>query len=54
MAASKKGHIKVVKTLAVAGADLSAKTKKGTTALTLAEKKNHVEIMEFLVEAGAN
>jgi hypothetical protein len=46
-------NLAVVKVLVKHGVDINAKTNKGITLLSLAEKKNHVAIVDFLESKGA-
>ena len=46
-------NLAVVKVLVKHGVDINAKTTQGITLLSLAEKKNHFEIVDFLESKGA-
>ncbi|CAD6199009.1 unnamed protein product [Caenorhabditis auriculariae] len=46
--AAQKGHLSAIKLLVENGADVHLKDRNGCTALSLAEKENHEEIVEYL------
>ena len=46
----KQGHSEIVQTLLLAGANPEIKTKKSSTALTLAAEKNHIDIVMMLAQ----
>ena len=53
--AAKRGDLKVVKALVGSDADLlSAKDKDGSTPLHCAAWKGHLEVVEYLLDRGAN
>jgi len=53
MAAAQNDHLEVVRELLAQGADVNAKTNKGTTALRVASKNRHNKVRELLVNSGA-
>ena len=53
MAAVEKKHTLVVKLLLSKGANVHLKEKRGETALMLAEKKDEIDIITLLKQAGA-
>ena len=54
MAACRKGHVEVVRTLLDAGADKNFANKDGRTALMLAFEFGQAEVLDLLLDAGAN
>ena len=54
MHASCNGHLKIVRLLAQAGAQMDSQDGEGSTALLLAGSAGHIEVVAFLLEAGAN
>ena len=52
--AAEKNDILGVKMWLMAGADINAKDKWGNTALMLASRYGHTDIVKMLIEAGAN
>ena len=52
-AAAKLGHLAVVKALVAAGADLTATSSVGGTALHAAAQEGRTEVAKVLVDAGA-
>jgi len=48
MMAAEKGHLSTFKTLMNAGADINAKNKFGHTALTIAQKNGHPDIVQTI------
>jgi ankyrin repeat protein len=54
MYACGKGNLKIAEVLVNNGADVNAKSNKGTTSLMLACYMNHLPIVEFLLDKGAN
>jgi ankyrin repeat protein len=53
MAACQEGHLDIVKLLIEKGADVKAKDNSGSTALMIASKNGHTQIVEFLKAHGA-
>ena len=53
MSAAHWGQVDVVKMLLVKGADVNAKGYRGETALTIASKNKHQEVVELLKKVGA-
>jgi ankyrin repeat protein len=51
MASAHEGHLKAALALILANADLNAENRKGQTALTLAKKNGHAEIVEVFEKA---
>ncbi|XP_032454528.1 G patch domain and ankyrin repeat-containing protein 1 homolog isoform X1 [Nasonia vitripennis] len=54
MSAAYSGHFDIVNFLLMLGADLKAKDKSGLTAMDLAAKKNHLQIISSLKEHSLN
>ena len=52
--ASDKGHVEVVRSLLMAGADTDLIGEHGSTPLRFASCAGHVEVVRLLLEAGAN
>jgi len=48
MYAAREGDLRVVKFLVGKGAKVNAQSKEGETALKLAEKEGHAEVVKFL------
>ena len=53
MLAASNGRLEVVKTLIEADADMDMEDSTGQTAIMLAEKGGHKEIVEYLRKSGA-
>jgi ankyrin repeat protein len=53
MLASQIGHTGVIRALLAGKADVNAKAGNGATALMLASKYRHQEVVKLLKEAGA-
>jgi len=53
MTASSKGNDNIVKLLLGKGADVNAKAKDGWTALMIASRKGHQEVVNLLKAHGA-
>lgn len=53
MKAAEYGHVKVVKLLLEAGADVNEKTGGGFTPLILAAENGHVEVVDLLMKKPA-
>ena len=51
--AARRGDSAIVKALLAKGADVTAKDKKGETALMHAKRGGHTEILDLLKRAGA-
>jgi ankyrin repeat protein len=54
MRASYNGNIQLIQLLLNLKADINCMTPKGETALNVAIKRNHIKIVEELIEAGAD
>lgn len=52
-ASGKEGNLAIVKLLVESGADINARSKKGTTALSMAALHNKQEVAEYLTGHGA-
>ena len=52
--AAERGDTAAVRALLDAGADVNATTNEGETALAMAQRLRHTEIVEILQNAGAN
>ena len=52
--ASRKGNGRIVKMLSKAGADLNVQTQSGKTPLIMAIDQNHADVVQILIEEGAN
>jgi len=52
--AVERGQADIVELLVAKGADVTAKDRQGRTALTIAERKGHTEIVELLRKHGVN
>ena len=48
MTASEAGHTEVVRLLLANGVDVNAKSHRGDTALGLASKKGHIDIVKLI------
>ncbi len=53
MRAANEGRAEVVKLLIESGADVNAMTRGGESALSLAEKNGHADVVQLLRQAGA-
>ena len=54
MAAAWNGHVEAVRALVAAGATLDVAAADGTTALKIAQTKKHEDVVQVLLDAGAN
>lgn len=52
--AAREGKLAIIKTMLQNGFDIETKSDSGNTALKIASKKNHFELIDYLIEQGAD